>query len=265
LVSTFNKIINDKQVILLFVLSIFFIANTLIAEFIGVKIFSLDKMINLRDFSMTIFGEKVSGLNLTAGAVLWPLVFIMTDVINEYFGRRVVKLLSYTAIIVVFYSFFIIYGAINLPPNDWWQNESGYLLARTGVVPDMNAAFSKIMGQGLWIIVGSMVAFLVGQIIDVTVFHRIKKWTGDKWVGLRATGSTLISQFIDSYVVLLIAFWIGSDWNLSLVLAIGTVNYIYKFVVAIILTPLIYLAHHFIDTYLGHELADKMKSTAQCE
>ncbi len=261
--ATINRIINDKQVILLFLLSIFFIANTLIAEFIGVKIFSLDKMINLRDFSITIFGEKVTGLNLTAGAVLWPLVFIMTDVINEYFGLRVVKLLSYTAIIVIFYSFFIIYGAIYLPPNDWWQNESGLLMLRSGLVPDMNAAFTKIMGQGLWIIIGSMVAFLIGQIVDVTVFHKIKKWTGDKWVGLRATGSTLISQFLDSYVVILIAFWIGSDWNLSLVLAIGTVNYLYKFVVAIVLTPVIYLSHYVIDKFLGQDLAHQMKTSAQ--
>jgi uncharacterized integral membrane protein (TIGR00697 family) len=127
---------------------------------------------------------------------------------------------------------------------------------------DMDLAFRKVFGQGLWIIVGSLVAFLVGQIIDVFIFHRIKKITGEKKVWLRATGSTLVSQFIDSYVVLIIAFYVGSDWDLVRVLAIGTVNYIYKFSLALLLTPMIYLGHYFIDKYLGKEMADNMKEEA---
>jgi hypothetical protein len=75
-------------------------------------------------------------------------------------------------------------------------------------------------------------AFLFGQMIDVYVFHYLKMKTGEKSLWLRATGSTLVSQFIDSFVVLFIAFYIGADWSLSLVLAIGVVNYIYKFTVA---------------------------------
>ena len=126
----------------------------------------------------------------------------------------------------------------------------------------MDLAFRRIFGQGLWIIVGSLVAFLVGQIVDVLVFHRIKRFTGEGKVWMRATGSTLVSQFIDSYVVLVIAFYVGADWNIVTVLAIGTVNYIYKFLLAILLTPLIYLGHYGIDRYLGHELATKMKEEA---
>ena len=126
----------------------------------------------------------------------------------------------------------------------------------------MNLAFRKIMGQGLWIIIGSTVAFLIGQVVDVIVFQRIRKVTGEKKIWLRATGSTLVSQFIDSYVVLLIAFWIGSDWELVRVLAIGTMNYIYKFVVAILLTPAIYLAHYLVDNYVGATIADEMKFSA---
>jgi len=126
----------------------------------------------------------------------------------------------------------------------------------------MNLAFRKIMGQGLWIIIGSTVAFLIGQVVDVIVFQRIRKVTGEKKIWLRATGSTLVSQFIDSYVVLLIAFWIGSDWELVRVLAIGTMNYIYKFVVAILLTPAIYLAHNLVDSYVGATIADEMKFSA---
>ena len=127
----------------------------------------------------------------------------------------------------------------------------------------MDLAFNKIFGQGLWIIVGSLVAFLIGQLVDVLTFHRIKKITGEGKVWLRATGSTLVSQFIDSFVVLIIAFYIGSDWDIVRVLAIGIVNYLYKFLVAIVLTPVIYGAHHLIDGYLGEELASQLKSDAQ--
>ena len=114
----------------------------------------------------------------------------------------------------------------------------------------------------MWIVIGSLTAFLLGQVIDVYIFHRIKEQTGEHNIWLRSTGSTLISQFIDSYVVLFIAFYIGAGWSLAQVLAIGTVNYIYKFCVAIGMTPIIYLIHGWIDRFLGHELAAELKQKA---
>lgn len=72
----------------------------------------------------------------------------------------------------------------------------------------------------------------------------------------------MVSQLIDSFVVLIIAFYIGADWELSRVLAIGMVNYIYKGGMAIILTPLIYLSHNLIDAYLGKETSSSMKLLA---
>jgi uncharacterized integral membrane protein (TIGR00697 family) len=124
----------------------------------------------------------------------------------------------------------------------------------------MQAAFSGVFGQGMRIIVGSLVAFLVSQIVDVTVFHKIKKLTGEKWVWLRATGSTVVSQLVDSYIVLFIAFSGKFTWQQ--ILAIGMVNYAYKFTMAIVLTPLIYIIEHRIEKYLGHETTHKMKQAA---
>jgi uncharacterized integral membrane protein (TIGR00697 family) len=207
-----------------------------------------------------LFGQ-VGSLNFTAGVLLWPVVFIMTDVINEYFGKRGVRMLSYLAVGLISYAFLMVYAAIALAPASWWigaNSENG--------VPDMQVAFANIFGQGMWIIVGSLVAFLIGQLVDVLVFHRIKKMTGDKYIWLRATGSTLISQFIDSFVVLYIAFVIGPQhWEIGLFLAVGTVNYVYKFVMAIILTPGIYGAHFMIDKYLGKERAEALKREASLE
>ena len=126
----------------------------------------------------------------------------------------------------------------------------------------MDQAFNTIFGQGLWIIFGSLVAFLVGQLVDVKVFHYLRGFTGSSKIWLRATGSTVVSQFIDSFVVLLIAFYWGAGWDISLVLAIGVVNYIYKFLIAVFLTPLLYVMHYFIDRYLGKELSEKLQEEA---
>ena len=98
---------------------------------------------------------------------------------------------------------------------------------------------------------------------DVTVFHWLKRKTGEKYLWLRATGSTLISQIIDSFVVLYIAFYIGSDWSLLQVAAVGTNNYNYKFVIALAITPLLYLVHNLVDRFLGKELSAKMRKEAQ--
>jgi len=103
---------------------------------------------------------------------------------------------------------------------------------------------------------------LIGQIVDVRVFQKLKSITGENKIWLRATGSTLISQVIDSFVVLFIAFKIGADWSWSLFLAVGMCNYIFKFIVAIIMTPIIYLAHLIIDKFLGPQLAKAMKLEA---
>ena len=252
-----SSVLESKATRLFLMLGGFFIANALIAEFIGVKIFSLEETLGWEKVEFNLFGRPGS-LVFTAGVLLWPVVFVMTDVINEYFGQKGVRFLSYLAVALIAYAFFMVFNAIRLEPADWWVTQ----YADNGV-PDMQAAFSNIFGQGNWIIIGSLVAFLLGQIIDVLVFHRIKKITGEKHIWLRATGSTLISQFIDSFVVLYIAFVLGpAKWSFDLFLNVGIVNYIYKFIMAIALTPLIYLAHYIIDKYLGVTLSTKLRMEA---
>ena len=257
-----TQILAAKGTRLFLILGGFFIANALLAEFIGIKIFSLEKLFGFNPLSMTLFGVSDLGFNLTAGVILWPVVFVMTDIINEYFGKRGVRFLSWLAVILILYAFLVAFFAIKTPPNDWWQTLSGLRDDPAQSIQDMNLAYSRIFGQGLWIIVGSVVAFLIGQLIDVIIFHKIRKATGEKKLWLRATGSTLVSQFIDSFVVLMIAFWIGADWDLVRVLAIGVVNYVYKFVMAILLTPVIYGVHYMIEGYLGDEQAELLKAEA---
>lgn len=259
----------DRSTYLFVILAGFFVANALIAEFIGVKIFSLEKTFGMQPVDFKLFGEEALSFNLTAGVLLWPVVFVMTDVINEYFGRKGVRILSFMAVGLIMYAFIMFFIGIRLTPADFWPTSHIAVdldpMAQDAIrsqVGDYDFAFRLVFGQGLWIIVGSLVAFLIGQFLDVIVFQRIKRITGEKKIWLRATGSTLVSQFVDSFVVLFIAFYIGAGWSLTLVLAIGTMNYMYKFVMAIVLTPVIYLAHHIIDAYLGEELATRLKTAA---
>ncbi|HVF95771.1 MAG TPA: queuosine precursor transporter [Flavisolibacter sp.] len=257
-----NNIINNKATRLFIILAGFFITNALIAELLGAKLFSLEKTFGLQPVALSFFGEAFS-FNLTAGVLLWPVVFIMTDIINEYYGPKGVRFLSFLAVGMIVFAFVMFTGAIALHPADFWAKD--YYKG----VPDTDAAFSGIFGQSQAIIVASLLAFLISQLLDVFIFHKIKRMTGEKRVWLRATGSTLVSQFIDSFVVLFVAFYVaprvsgnGQPWSFTLVMAICLGNYIYKFLVAVILTPVIYLVHGWIENYLGKSLSAEMKQSA---
>lgn len=248
-----------KESRLLLILSTFLVANAILSEFIGVKIFTVEGSLGIKKFDIDLFGVPDLSFNMSAGVVTWPLVFIMTDIINEYFGIRQVRFLSILASILISYAFIMVGFAINLVPADFWTNQN-----IDGQAVPLNSAFTAMFGQGMWIIVGSITAFLIGQIVDVFIFHGIKKATGEKALWLRATGSTVVSQLIDSFVVIFIAFYLNPqyNWSWQMVAAIGLVNYTYKFIVALLMTPVLYLVHAVIDRYLGKELATKLVTEA---
>ncbi|WP_020538173.1 queuosine precursor transporter [Lewinella cohaerens] len=252
-----------RPTLLFIILAGFFVANTLVAEFIGVKIFALEDTFGWEPFNFNLFGQE-GALQFSAGVLLWPVVFIMTDIINEYYGKRGIRLLTILTAGLITYAFLMIFAAIWLAPADWWQTQY-----QSAGVPDMQKAFGAVFGQGLLIIVASLSAFLLAQLTDVVSFHRIKKATGEQKIWLRATGSTVISQLVDTFVVLIIAFKWGpaitgqfEPWSWGQLLAVATVQYTYKFMMAVVLTPALYWAHAIIDRYLGPELAAKMKLQA---
>jgi uncharacterized integral membrane protein (TIGR00697 family) len=253
-----HSILRDKPTKVFVGLTAFFVANALIAECIGTKLFSLERTVGLEPHPFSLLGQNGLTYVLTCGVLLWPLEFVLTDVVNEFYGPKAVRRISYTAVALIGYAFLMFYCAIHIPADvSFWTGSQA-----TEGVPDMQAAFASIFGQGMWIIFGSLVAFLVSQLVDVYVFHRIKKVTGERSVWLRATGSTLVSQLVDSFVVLGIAFGIGKGWSWQRVLAIGLVNYSYKALMAIILTPIIYLIENRIAAYFGPETTHRMKQAA---
>jgi queuosine precursor transporter len=257
-----------KETLLFIVLAGFFVANALIAEFIGVKIFSLEGTLGLPHLDIMLLGTKRS-FDLTAGVLLWPVIFVMTDIINDYYGVRGVRILSLLSAALIGYGFLMFFMGIHLEPSGFWPTSHVPLDAspaeRAAIlekVSDYNYAYYVVFGQGLWIIAGSLIAFLVGQVLDAYVFKAIKRATGDGRIWLRATGSTLVSQFVDSFIVLFVAFYLSGKMTLDAVIGIGIVNYIFKFVVAIVLTPALYLVHAGIERYLGKELAHSMRNRA---
>jgi uncharacterized integral membrane protein (TIGR00697 family) len=242
---------------LFIVLAGFFLTNAIMGEFVGVKIFSLEASLGYAPVHWSLFGIKGT-LTFTAGVLLWPFVFILTDTINEYFGVRGVRFISWTAVIFIAYAFLAAYVAIALAPAEFWVSSYAAL-----GVPDVQTAYAQIFGQGLWTIGGSIIAFLLGQLVDVVIFHRIRRITGEKHVWLRATASTAVSQVLDSFIVLYIAFVIGPQhWPISQFLAVGTVNYMYKMGAAIALIPLLYGMRRVIEGYLGHATADSLREEA---
>ncbi|MGA0555358.1 queuosine precursor transporter [Larkinella sp. VNQ87] len=246
----------SKRTKLYIFLSAVFLTNAIVAEIIGVKIFSAETFLGIAPAQLHLFGDFVLDFNLTAGAVIWPFVFITSDIINEYYGVKGVRQISYVTAGFIAYSFIIIYFVTTLPPAQFWLDVNA--TDAVGNKVNINNAFAMIFRQGLGIIIGSITAFLVAQLLDATVFQSLKRITGSRKIWLRATGSTLVSQLIDSFVVLTIAFYVFGNWPFSQVIAVAIVNYIYKFVVAVALTPVLYLAHYLIDNYLGKEHAREL-------
>ena len=196
-----------------------FITNAVVAELIG------GKLIYVGPYVMSI------------GILPWPVVFITTDLINEYFGEKGVKRLSLITAGLIVYCFLILYTALQIP-------------AAVGISGVTDTQFYAVFGQSLWIIIGSIAAFLFSQLIDVTIFHYLKNKTGNKMIWLRSTGSTVISQFFDTFIVLGIAFWMTGKMSTEMYIASGLTGYFVKLIIAIALTPLIYLGHSLIEKYI---------------
>jgi uncharacterized integral membrane protein (TIGR00697 family) len=208
------------------VLSGVFVTNAILGEVTGGKLFT------------------VGPFTASIGVLPWPVVFLTTDLINEYFGREGVKRLTLITIVLIAYAFVVLFAAIRVPAASF--------------SPVTDEHFAAVFGQSLWIIVGSVTAFAASQLVDVMVFWIVRHKTGGKMLWLRATGSTSISQLIDSFVIIAIAFWLPGKVKTAEFLTVAASNYSYKFLIAVAMTPLIYMGHSAIDRFLGGEEANRL-------
>jgi hypothetical protein len=227
------------------VLGGFFLTNAVLAELIGPKLILMAP----EDFHIGPLGP----FRMSVGIIPWPVVFVTTDLINEYFGRKGVRRLSILTAVMISYVFVIL-----------WLTR---LIPAAPVIPEGvdDASYDRIFGQSQWIIVGSILAFLTSQLIDVVVFHLVRKRTGKAFLWLRSTGSTIISQLIDSVIVLYIGLAIPQRWSLKTFVDVAVTNYSVKLLVALLMTPFIYLGHWLVERYLGKPLAESIAEEAALE
>jgi len=233
-----NIDIKSRKDIVYLTLAAFFITNAVLAEMIGVKLINVPIVIPW-------LGQPVSSI----GVIPWPVVLVATDIMNEYFGKDGVRRITLITAAMIAYCFFIVYLSMLVPAAPF--------------SPVNDEVFSNVFGQSLWIIVGSLVAFVASQVLDVWVFWVFREITGGKMLWLRSTGSTVISQIIDSIVVIGIAFWLPGKLTTSQFLNLAATNYSYKLAIAIGMTPVIYLVHGIIDRYLGHEAEVMIEASAE--
>ena len=204
------------------ILSGFFVTNAIVAELIGGKL-------------VQFFGLFTQSL----GIILWPVVFLLTDIINEYYGKKGVRKLTFITVCLIAYTYLLITVGINIKA--------------TSFSPVNDEVFQTVFGQSQWIIIGSMVAFLCSQLVDVYFFWVFRNLTNGKMIWFRATASTVISQLFDTFIVQFIAFVLPGKWAFDEFLKNASIGYVFKLLVALMLIPLIYLLHHIIRKYLWHE------------
>ena len=222
-----------------------FITALVIAEATASKFFTAFAL----PIPVTILGLEFTEVIMTAGVIAFPITFIVTDLLNEYYGKAGIRFVTFVGMAMIVFEFALLQAAMAVPT--------------AGISPVPAEAFDLVFGATGRIILGSLVAYLVGQLADITLFHWLRRLTQGRHLWLRATGSTFGSQFLDTAIVLTVAF--AGQLALGEIVAITLFNYSYKLVIAVAITPLIYAAHWVIDRYLGDELAEAMIVQAEAD
>lgn len=177
---------------------------------------------------------------ISVGEIPFPLTFILTDIINEFYGRKVARRVTMLGFAMIGLAILIIQLA-NLTP--WVGAAADPTWAADGNMTPF--AFTNVFMNAVTIQLASMTAFLLSNYVDISVFFVIKKLTGDRFLWLRATGSTAVSQLIDTCVVITIAF--GAKLPSSVLLKIIVTSYVVKVTVAVLVTPVIYALHELLE------------------
>jgi uncharacterized integral membrane protein (TIGR00697 family) len=200
------------------VLTGIFVAHALLGELIGGKLF-------------TAWGWVMS-----MGVLPWPVVFVTTDLVNEYYGPKAVRRLTVLAVGLIVYVFALLLVCMQVRAAE--------------ISPVSDAAFSMVFGQSMWITVGSLVAFAISQWLDAVVFVGLRARTAGRLLWLRAVGSTVVSQLVDTFVINGIAFGLSGQLTGGQVVELSLTNYGYKFLIAVATMPVIYAGHGLMERYL---------------
>ncbi|MCC6660382.1 MAG: queuosine precursor transporter [Phycisphaerales bacterium] len=228
----------DAATLLYLWLSGVFVTCLLVADITGGKFFHLD----LFTVHLPWVGEYPF-VTHSVGMMSFPVTFLLTDLVNEYYGKRGARRMTFLGLGCALLAFLLILAARKIPVD-------------TRDSPLSQDSFDTVFGMSNRLYVASLTAYLIGQLCDIWLFGAFKRWTGGRMVWLRATGSTVVSQAVDSFLITSILFYgleraDGSVATWGDIIRIAVTGYILKFVIAIALTPLVYLGRWLIHTRLG--------------
>jgi uncharacterized integral membrane protein (TIGR00697 family) len=220
--------ISPRQRLYLYLVGVFLTA-LLIGDTIGSKLFTVDIPLGFTTLPAT----------LSAGSIWFPITFLLTDVVNEFYGTDGARTMTFVGFWMALIAFGILYAARLIPAASF--------------SPVSQQSFDVVFGGANRIFFASLCAYLIGQLADIAIFHHMKRMTQSRHIWLRATGSTLVSQLIDTLVVTYVAF--SGQLTPEQLRHAATTSYLVKMMVAIGLTPVIYALHRLIEQRLhmhGH-------------
>ena len=219
----------DKRARLFLVLCGVFVTCLVVGDIIGGKLVQL--------------GVGRASVVISVGMIPFPITFLLTDILNEFYGKRAARFVTIVGFFMAVLASLTIFVAQKLP----WAP----LTREAGYVGMVQPSFDNVFGGSQRILVASMCAYLVSQFLDIAVFHALKRLTGTRFLWLRATGSTVVSQLVDTIVIQFVA-WSGV-LSFERIVSLAVTSYVVKLVVAIGLTPLIYAGHVLVERALGIE------------
>ena len=213
------------------ILGALFIASLVVSNLIFQKFFYWD-----------FFG--IYRFEISVGILPYPITFLITDIISEIYGKRKANQIVTAGIFASFFSMLIVFVAGAVPATDW--------------SPINDGLFSQVFGATAIAVLASMMAYLFAQYIDIQIFHFWKRKTKGKHLWLRNNFSTFLSQFIDTFTVLLLLCSFGKiDWELfGVLLASG---FLFKIMIAALDTPFLYLAVYWLRKRFGLEMGEELE------
>ena len=177
----------------------------------------------------------VGGFTMSVGVIPFPITFLLTDIVNEYYGNKGARFITYIGMVMMLFANGLIYLAMVLPISE--------------LSPVTEESFENVFGLSWRLFLGSLIAYLLGQVSDIQSFSLLKRFTGERLIWLRATGSTALSQVIDTVVVTTVIF--ADSKSVEEITRLCATGYGYKMLVAVGMSPLLYVAHGVITRRLG--------------
>lgn len=225
-----TAIANQKQAHKRDFLFALFIASMVIVNVLGTKI------------------TTIAGVRVSVGIFFMPLLFLITDIVGEVYGRKEATLFVNYGTIMLVFLFLMMNLCIAVKPNESWHLQPEY---------------TAVFGSSLRMTLASLISFVISQHVDVFLFDFWKKVTKGKHLWIRNNASTITSQLFDTILFDFIAFWhINETYTAGFLFTIIIPYWLFKVVFALLDTPFCYWGVRWLS---GGTLPSDWKSFRRSE